>query len=106
MMRERGEVWVSLILILPMAVLLVSGCGPRPQRPDGALTVAELLDEPVYDTQVQVYGQVSLLGELFCPCFVIESGGESLEVWYGLMVEDGGTDENAQTYAMNVTLVF
>jgi inhibitor of cysteine peptidase len=58
---------------------------------EGALTVAELLASPVYDEQVRVYGQVSLLGELFCPCFELASGGQTLVVWYDLMVDEDGT---------------
>jgi hypothetical protein len=55
-------------------------------------SVADLLAKPAYNTQVTIYGEVSLLGELFCPCFRLASGGESVEVWYGLMVEDDGTE--------------
>lgn len=59
---------------------------------EGALSVSELLKDPPYDTEVRVYGQVSLLGELFCPCFELASGGEKVLVWYGLMIEDEGTE--------------
>jgi hypothetical protein len=59
--------------------------------PIGILTVAELLEHPAYDTEVRITGTVSLLGELFCPCFRLSSGGQNLEVWYALMVEDNGT---------------
>ncbi|MFC2059385.1 protease inhibitor I42 family protein, partial [Chloroflexota bacterium] len=62
---------------------------------DGALSVAQLLENPVYDTEVVIYGTVSLLGELFCPCFELTSGGESVMVWYGLMVENDGTESPA-----------
>lgn len=55
-------------------------------------SVADLLAKPAYNTQVIIHGEVSLLGELFCPCFRLDSGGESVEVWYGLMVEDDGTE--------------
>ena len=47
--------------------------------------------EPVYEAEVKVYGQVSLLGELFCPCFELSSDGETLNVWYDLMVAGDGT---------------
>jgi hypothetical protein len=57
--------------------------------PEGALTVAELLENPVYDNDVSIQGTVSLLGELFCPCFVLTSGGQKVHVWYDFMVEDG-----------------
>jgi len=56
------------------------------------LDVAELLDNPVYDTLVKIHGEVSLLGELFCPCFELTSGGQKVQVWYDLMVENDGTE--------------
>ena len=59
------------------------------------LSVSELMENPIYDTGVRVYGQVSLLGELFCPCFELTSGGKKVVVWYGLMVEDDGTERPA-----------
>ncbi len=55
------------------------------------LDVAELLANPVYDTLVRIHGVVSGLGEFFCPCFELTSGGEKIMVWYDLMVEDDGT---------------
>lgn len=60
--------------------------------PEGSLSVSELLQKPAYDREVEVYGQVSLLGELFCPCFELTSSGKRVSVWYGLMVEDDGTE--------------
>ena len=57
---------------------------------EGALSVSELLKDPLYDTEVRVYGKVSLLGELFCPCFELTSKGEKVLVWYDLMIEDDG----------------
>jgi hypothetical protein len=63
--------------------------------PEGALSVAELLQDPVYDTEVTIYGEVSLLGQLLCPCFQLSSGGEKVEVWYDLMVENDGTERPA-----------
>ena len=59
---------------------------------DGALSVSELLESPVYETEVNVYGNVSALGELFCPCFALTSDGKRLEVWYDLMKEDDGIE--------------
>ena len=54
------------------------------------LDVAELLDDPVYDTLVKTHGTVSGLGEFFCPCFELTSGGQKVLVWYDLMVENDG----------------
>jgi hypothetical protein len=89
----EGSVKASGVIVLvgAVVVMIVAGCTGAPQKPEGALSVGELVVNPVYDTQVRVFGKVSLLGELLCPCFVLISDGESLEVWYGLMVEDSGT---------------
>ena len=62
---------------------------------DGTLSVSELLESPVYETEVNVYGDVSALGELDCPCFTLTSDGKRLEVWYTLMVGDDGTERPA-----------
>jgi len=56
------------------------------QKSEGALSVSELLEDPVYDTEVKVYGIVSALGEVDCLCFELTSGGKLLWVWYGSMV--------------------
>ena len=50
----------------------------------GIRNVGRLLLHPVYDTQVKTYGRVTGLGEMSCPCFIVTSGGERLEVWYNL----------------------
>jgi inhibitor of cysteine peptidase len=54
--------------------------------------VADLIRNPVYDTQITVQGEVQALGELLCPCFILVSQGETLHVWYGLMVTDDGIE--------------
>ena len=61
----------------------------EPGPPEGVLTVTELLDNPVYDEDIKVYGTVDDLGELLCPCFTLEHGDSFIVVWYDLMVEDG-----------------
>ncbi|CAD6493560.1 MAG: Chagasin family peptidase inhibitor I42 [Candidatus Argoarchaeum ethanivorans] len=61
------------------------------KEPEGILNVSKLLEDPVYNSKVGVYGRVDLLGELFCPCFELASGGERVQVWYGSMVEDNET---------------
>jgi hypothetical protein len=59
------------------------------------LSVSELLENPIYDTEIRVYGQVSLLGEFSCPCFELISDGKKVLVSYGLMIEDDGTERPA-----------
>ena len=81
---------ITLLWILLISILL-SGCNPEPLKPDGALSAAALLENPIYDTQTRVYGKVSALGELACTCIFIRSDGENLHVWYDTMVEDDGT---------------
>lgn len=80
----------TLLEILLISILL-SGCNQEPPKPEGALSAAALLENPVYDTQARVYGEVSALGELMCTCFFLRSDGENLHVWYATMVEDNGT---------------
>jgi hypothetical protein len=77
--------------VLLVGLLLATGCGGEPQQPAGTVTAGELLADPTYDAEVKLYGQVSELGELFCPCFRLSSGDASVMVWHDLMVEDDGT---------------
>ena len=65
------------------------------EKQEETLSVSELLENPVYDTEVKVYGRVSALGELFCPCFALTSDGKMLTLHYDLMVEDDGTERPA-----------
>jgi hypothetical protein len=75
------------ILISVSVIGLTGGCATEPP-PEGALSVSELLENPLYDTEVTIYGRVSLLGEIRCPCFELTSGGETVQVWYA-WYEDG-----------------
>ena len=81
--------------ILVIGIMFMSGCMREPEKPKGTLIVSELLEKPVYDTEVKIYGKVSLLGELYCPCFELTSGEEKIEAWYDLMVDDDGTPRPA-----------
>jgi len=65
------------------------------EKPIETTCVGELLASPVYDTEVVIRGEVSLLGKLLCPCFELTSCGETVQVWYGLMVENDGTERPA-----------
>ena len=77
--------------------LLLTGCAQSTAAPtatavpptptsvpsEGALmSVSELLEDPLCDSQVNIYGQVSLLGDLRCPCFELTSGGKTVLVGY------------------------
>ena len=85
----------SIIIILVISSLAVLYFQQIDVETEGALSVSELLEDPVYDTKVRVYGKVSLLGELFCPCFQLTSKGQKVTVWYDLMIEDDGTERSS-----------
>jgi hypothetical protein len=88
-MKTRGKILLGMLF---GGLALFAGCLSESGEAGGALDVSELLESPVYDTQIEVYGEVSLLGQLLCPCFELTSGGGTILVWYGLMVEDDGTE--------------
>jgi hypothetical protein len=81
--------YIVCLVIGLLAATLAAGCTAG--APPGAGSVADLLADPVYDTEVSIYGEVSALGELLCPCFMLTSGGETVDVWYDLMSEEPGT---------------
>jgi hypothetical protein len=85
-MRKKTITLLGIMLIS----ILVTGCSQEPQKPEGALSAAELLENPIYDTQTRLYGKVSALGELMCTCFFLQSEDGNLHVWYDTMVEDDG----------------
>ncbi|MBA7640063.1 hypothetical protein ES703_47726 [subsurface metagenome] len=88
-----------LVIALGLIVMAAAGGGvawanagsQEIENPEVTLSVSELLENPVYDREVKIYGNVSLLGEVFCPCLELTSGGEKVSVWYDLMAEDDGT---------------
>ncbi|WP_157199006.1 hypothetical protein [Methanolacinia paynteri] len=88
--------WGTCILLLT-ALLLVSGCtsGDDQYTDNESVSVGELLANPEYDTPVYVNGVVSDLGILNCLYFHLTSGGETIDVWYDMMVEDNKTSRPA-----------
>ena len=78
-------------MVFLIYVAILSSCSSEPPRPEGALTSAELLADPVYETPIKVYGQVSGLGEFECPCFALKSGDAQIYVWFDMMVESDGS---------------
>ena len=94
MSKFKPSILRVLLVVLSMNILIfnVSSCNWVTRKYN---TVAELLDDPVYNQDVKVEGVISLLGELFCPCFHLSSGGKVIEVWYDLMIEDDGTKWDA-----------
>ncbi len=54
-----------------------------------AVSVAEFLENPVYDKIVKIYGEASYFGETNqfrqtpdCPCFSLYSNGKALNIWH------------------------
>jgi hypothetical protein len=82
---------ILLWLIIIISALILVNCTQEPPRPEGAITSAELLADPVYNTPIKVYGQVSGVGEFECKCFALKSGDEQIYVWYDMMVEEDGS---------------
>lgn len=84
----------GILNFLILVTMVVSGCVNQEtgRIPTGTPSVSQLLEDPVYDTELTTYGKVSLLGELFCPCFELTSGGKSVEVWYDLVTEGEGKE--------------
>ena len=58
------------------------------EKLEGSMNVSELLKNTVYNKEVKIYGKLSLLGQLLCPCFELTSGGKTINVWHSLMLED------------------
>ena len=87
-----GKIKLLLMVVIISSTMITVGACTNPSTNDETLSVAELMENPVYNAEFKIEGSVSLLGELFCPCFELTSGGETLMVYYGLMVEDDGTE--------------
>ena len=83
------KITTLLLFLFIIGLSLVACIGE--EKPEGTVTVAELLQNPVYDTEVRIYGEVRGIGELACTCFPLASGGETVLVWYDTMVENDGT---------------
>ncbi len=62
--------------------------GTEEELPKELMSPADLLSDPVYGEDVILTGKVSMLGELFCPCFQLGEGDEFVEAWYDLMAVD------------------
>jgi len=90
---EYSQPWENGTKAAETLTLSVSVPASVPQEVEkqNILSASALLETSVYDTEVKVFGKVSLLGQLYCPCFELSSGGDKVQVWYDLMVEDNGT---------------
>ena len=88
---EMKRKYTTLYLVLIFVTILLISCAKEPPKPEGALSAADLLADPIYDSEIKVYGQVSGLGEFECPCFALKSEGDRIHVWYDMMAEDDGS---------------
>jgi hypothetical protein len=82
------------VIVTTVAVLISAGCVGEKTPPYVPTSTPTPAPAPT-QTEVNVHGDVSALGELFCPCFALTSDGKRLEVWYYMMKEDGGTERPA-----------
>jgi len=83
--------FVILLMVFLIHVGILCSCASEPPRPEGVLTSAELLADPVYNTPIKVYGQVTELGEFECKCFALKMGDVQIYVWFDMMVEEDGS---------------
>jgi hypothetical protein len=80
----------SIISSIFLIVMLVGCSSKEVIIPEQALSPEELLQNPVYDVEVQVVGEVNALGELFCSCFSLKGDAAQLDVWYDTMLDEDG----------------
>jgi len=66
---------------------LFAGCNGKLA---GAVTARQALEDATYDTQMKVYGTISMLGNVGVEGFLLSSDGRELMVYYGGMIEDNG----------------
>ena len=78
-------------MVFLICAVIFSSCLPEHPVPEGVLTSSELLADPVYETPIQMYGQVSGLGEFECPCFALKSGDAQIYVWFDMMADEDGS---------------
>lgn len=106
LLKERSIKMIKKTITLLgifLITILLTGCNQELQKPEGALSVAELLENPIYDTQTRVYGKVSALRELACTCFFLQSEGGNLNVWYDMMAEEDGSPTPPTRTPVDVT---
>ena len=95
--------YITLFFFIIINALILSGCAKEPPKPEGAISSAELLADPVYNTPIEVYGQVNGLGEFECPCFALISGDKQIYVWFDMMVEEDGSPKPPTRTPIDIT---
>ena len=102
-MKRCALIGMGLIMVITLFGCLNNWLDPsnlvQIQGHESAIGVAEAVagsedvppgDVPVVETSVEIYGLVSALGELFCPCFELSSDDASIMVTYALFPEETG----------------
>jgi hypothetical protein len=72
----------NTMIVATVGVIMILTSQPKAENPAGTITVGELLESPIYGTDVRVYGKVSDIGKDGCSCFYLESGKEKIRVRY------------------------
>ena len=80
-MRMR-VIMIIICVIVIISTIIIFSRYPKYNIPEKAIDVSQLLADPVYYEEVMIYGSVSALNELDCPCFYLTSGGKTVAIWY------------------------
>ncbi len=97
--RTQSRVTLALATALSVIGAIAIVAGPTrggDQTPAGVVTVRELLRQPDELSPVAVYGEIAPGERPLCPCFRLQSGGDSMVVWYDLVLED---DSSGSAYS-------
>ncbi len=83
---------IIILILIFLSIVMVSGCTEEDmiEKPKGTVTVSELLESPVYNTEVRLYGKIAYLGGLICPCFHLLTNDRQMEIWYDQIKNEGG----------------
>jgi len=93
---------ITAIGILTLALTACGGSDEKPEDPakdigikfrEDAVSVSQVAYEKEYEEEVTIHGEISLLNELFCPCFKLTEESakgeeEGVLVWYGVSAEE------------------
>lgn len=91
--RYFGFLVLGLVALISLSLIGCNGTEAG-KKQEGAMSASECINNPVYDTELRVFGEVSSLGDLDCTCFLLSSDGADILVWYDSMIEDDGTERS------------
>lgn len=91
---------IKILFLLLLVTILVVNCGSSTKNISNqtnrikAYSVAQLMNNPVYEKTIHVYGTIEELGIRNSKSFKLSSDGQSIQsVWYGMMVHDDRQQE-------------